>query len=215
MRPSEGLKQLPAPVLKCLPFGDLQSYPRSLTSLGFRPERVRGIRSGPRMACVLSCPASVLTLPRRLPAAVGTRGCRGHWGLGRPGRSLCREGPAPRNKEAGAATRFLSPSSNRKWALEPVQAPLSLQQHKALLGLRSLRRVGAGTPPWCPAGTMATSPGPKPRSCCPGQARTAASWCGPASPSPGPTRSACCEYWGVGPGLYWGAGGLSCEDCWA
>lgn len=41
---------------------------------------------------------------------------------------------------------------------------------------------------------MATSPAPRPRSCSPGPARTAASLCAPASPSPGPTRSACCEY---------------------
>lgn len=53
---------------------------------------------------------------------------------------------------------------------------------------------GGPRPPWSPAGTMATSPAPRRRSCSPGPARTAASSCAPASPSPGPTRSACCEY---------------------
>lgn len=52
----------------------------------------------------------------------------------------------------------------------------------------------AHAPPWSPAGTMATSPAPRRRSCSPGPARTAASSCAPASPSPGPTRSVCCEY---------------------
>lgn len=64
------------------------------------------------------------------------------------------------------------------------------------------RSCGEGTgpargdphPPWSPAGTMATSPAPRPRSCSPGPARTGASSCAPASPSPGRTRSACCEY---------------------
>lgn len=52
---------------------------------------------------------------------------------------------------------------------------------------------GGPCPPWSPAGTTATSPAPRPRSCCPGRARTGASSCAPASPSPGPTRCVCCK----------------------
>lgn len=52
---------------------------------------------------------------------------------------------------------------------------------------------GSPCPPWSPAGTTATSPAPRPRSCCPGRARTGASLCAPASPSPGPTRCVCCK----------------------
>lgn len=115
--------------------------------------------------------AAQLPFPCRVPET-GSRSASG-WQeqqqLGRlrgnPQRVAAQEGPAP-------------PSAQR-----PVQG-----------GGHPARPQGAPRPPWSPAGTMATSPAPRQRSCCPERARMGASSCAPASPSPGPTRSVCCEY---------------------
>lgn len=126
--------------------------------------------------------AAQLPFPCRVPET-GSRSASG-WQeqqqLGRlrgnPRRVAAQEGPAP-------------PSAQR-----PVQG-----------GGHPARPQGAPRPPWSPAGTMATSPAPRQRSCCPERARMGASSCAPASPSPGPTRSVCCEYPTCPrrPGLQW------------